>query len=97
MLNVYRHMYAHIHSGLDILLQIEKKQNKHSAASNITKHLKLIMCGKDMINNGGGGEKHGLVSFIFASEANLSVLAGVFAACSKHTLLLADCHKVLSS
>lgn len=88
-------MDVHIHSGVDILLQIGK--NNHSAASNIIQHLNLIMCNKDKINNGGGGEKHSLVSFIFASEANLALLAGVFTACSKNTLLLADCHKVLSS
>lgn len=38
-----------------------------------TKHLNLIMCSKKKINNGGGGEKHGLVLFLFASEANLAV------------------------
>lgn len=38
------------------------------------------MCSKNKITNGGGGEKHGLVSFIFASEADLAVLAGVFTA-----------------
>lgn len=47
-----------------------------------------------MEENGG---KDGLVLIISASEANLPVLAVLFTACSKHMLLLAACHKVLSS
>lgn len=47
-------MYLHIYSGVDILLQVEYKKKKkttkkHSAASNITKHLNLIMCSKNKI------------------------------------------------